>query len=72
MTSQIEIEKFEHTKFPDPSSSYQDINVNHNQDQENIQSSVPSTVSSLVSGIKSVAFDVSSYWVKVYIYIYTY
>ncbi len=33
--------------------------------QENTSSSSSSTISSLVSGVKSVAFDVSSYWAKV-------
>nr|CAG8592636.1 13532_t:CDS:10 [Entrophospora candida] len=34
------------------------------EDQENAPSSISTTLSSLVSGIKSVAFDVSYYWIK--------
>ncbi|CAJ0845998.1 10160_t:CDS:10 [Entrophospora sp. SA101] len=61
MASQIGVEIFEHT------SSYQDINHHRqssNEDHENIRSSIPSSISSLVCGVKSVAFDVSYYWVK--------
>ncbi|RHZ45277.1 hypothetical protein Glove_682g52 [Diversispora epigaea] len=35
-----------------------------NEEQEAVRSSSSSTISSLVTGIKSVAYDVSSYWVK--------
>lgn len=44
-----------------PTESSQDYE-NGNNDQENTRAS---TFSSLISGAKSVAFDVSSYWAKV-------
>jgi len=47
-----------------PSSSNQQTNHGRIEDQENAPSSISTTLSSLVSGIKSVAFDVSYYWVK--------
>ncbi|CAI2174449.1 6715_t:CDS:10 [Funneliformis geosporum] len=43
------------------SSEIQDNEISINEDQETTRSS---TVTSLISGVKSVAFDVSSYWAK--------